>query len=105
MNGSVNRNDNANTNVNESKRFLNGIGDDDEYETQKKYYESLMEPCKICGNQSGNIIGYTDGKYRVICTECFYQTRKRPTFEDAIKSWNQRGGKDLKQIKMEGLPV
>lgn len=50
----------------------------------------FLLPCKKCGKDSGRLIHYHSGEYRVICTECSYCTKDKFTKEKAIKAWNQR---------------
>ena len=70
-------------------------------------FQKKVSKCKYCGSvpeliaeynsDDGTLVNFnTDGKYRVVCTECKwngevrgYQTRRFKTIERALKSWNK----------------
>lgn len=73
--------------------------------TENEFKEKVSK-CKYCGSipelviehtsNDGTFVNCSDGKYRIICTECKwngevrgYQTRRFKTVERALKSWNK----------------
>lgn len=51
------------------------------------------KPCKKCGNEIPNRIRYGHfgggpDTFRCTCSDCGYQTKEKPTLQEAVDAWN-----------------